>query len=50
MQISKSWLPTNFFFQSLSADWNQLDGDTYVIDPDGPGPGLPVEFDNRLQL
>ncbi len=23
-----------------------FDGDTYVIDPDGPGPGLPVEFDN----
>jgi Domain of unknown function (DUF5916) len=23
-----------------------FDGTTYVIDPDGPGPGLPVEFDN----
>jgi hypothetical protein len=23
-----------------------FDGDTYTIDPDGAGPGLPVEFDN----
>ncbi len=24
----------------------QFDGETYLIDLDGPGPGLPVEFDN----
>ena len=40
-------IPRSFTFNHYSETGHiQFDGEKYVIDPDGPGPGLPVQFDN----
>ncbi len=40
-------IPRSFTFNHYSETGHiQFDGEKYLIDPDGPGPGLPVEFDN----